>query len=185
MKNAQMSKACSKKLVFSQLAEQTRGETKKGVQPRAHEIKKQLSPTRSSHREGRRMSREVPQIPICTRAHRHRAQPHKSPTEPQLREHQQGKASPPSSGNLGPRRRRVVNHAQLRAPSGPPVGTGSRIRRRDNEEGAGSAAVGEALARGGANPRGGRPPWLDRGVEWSVCFFFLSPFFFKLMGRLE
>jgi hypothetical protein len=65
MKNAQMSKACSKKLVFSQLAEQTRGETKKGVQPRAHEIKKQLSPTRSSHREGRRMSREVPQIPIA------------------------------------------------------------------------------------------------------------------------
>jgi hypothetical protein len=92
MKSTQMSTACSKKLVFSQLAEQTRGETEEGVQPRAHEIKKQLSPTRSDPRECRRMSPVAPQIPI---ARGHTDTEHNRATEPQLREHQQAKASPP------------------------------------------------------------------------------------------
>jgi hypothetical protein len=136
--------------------------------------------------------------PHCTRAHRYRAQPrHRTPAQgaPASQSEPTDPENPaPSSGNLGPRRRRVVNHARLRAPSGPAHQSAPAAESDD------ATTRRELVAQRWERPwRGvgrtleaiGRHGWIEVSsavaVEWSgvecVVFLPFPPFSFGLYGE--
>jgi hypothetical protein len=104
-------------LVFSQLAEQTRGETEAGVWPRALRLQlysisqpfEQVGPTPSDHGARRSNSPEPPQIPIARGHTNTPSTPAQAATEPQLRQRKLAEGSP-----LNPRTRRRAQGTSVR-----------------------------------------------------------------------